>query len=40
MKAQHIRLLDRTLYHLKENGVMINPRKCERAVQETDWLGY
>ena len=37
---EHLTLVAKTLQRLQENGFRINPRKCEWAVQETDFLGY
>ena len=36
----HITKLDTILGKLKDKGFIINPRKCEWAVKETDLLGY
>ena len=36
----HISKLDVILSKLEENNFIIDPRKCERAIKETDWLGY
>ena len=38
--SNHIRTLDMVLSRLEKNGFIINPRKCEWAVQETDFLGH
>ena len=38
--AKHMEILDKTLALLDSHNFSVNPRKCEFAVRETDWLGY
>ena len=37
---EHIRTLNEVFDCLQQSGFSINPKKCEWAVQETDFLGY
>ena len=38
--GDHIKALDFILKRLRENGFTFNPRKCEWAIKEADWLSY
>jgi RNase H-like domain found in reverse transcriptase/Integrase zinc binding domain/Reverse transcriptase (RNA-dependent DNA polymerase) len=37
---EHIRLLQEVLQRLQDNNFIVNPLKCEWAVQETEFLGH
>ena len=37
---QHLQVLEQVMTQLQDNGFSVNPRKCEWAVQETNFLGY
>ena len=36
----HVATINEVCRRLQEKNFVINPLKCEWAVQETDWLGY
>ena len=36
----HMKLINKVLTQLNEKGFIINPHKCEWAIQETDFLGH
>ena len=38
--TQHLQVLEQLMTCLQDNGFSVNPRKCEWAVQETNFLGY
>lgn len=37
---EHLDQVQAVLQHLNDNGMKVNPLKCNWAVQETDFLGY
>ena len=37
---QHLQVLGQVMTRLQDNGFSVSPRKCEWAVQATDFLGY
>ena len=37
---QHLQVLEQVMIRLQDNGFSVNLRKCEWAVQETNFLGY
>jgi hypothetical protein len=36
----HIEFLQMSLQHPRDNGLAVNPLKCEWAIKELDWIGY
>ena len=38
--VSHMRVIKEVLHPLQQNGFIVNPLKCEWAVQETYWLEY
>jgi len=37
---EHMKVIDKILQHLADNGLKCNPLKCAWAIKETDFLGY